>query len=174
MELDIVRDVPGLGAAGYVAHSQDFIATADDNGAKGKQGLVTSVRAYIYSYDVAYKIEDGTFVLENVNLKATFNGDGQLVQLVDKKTPERWAHGLSFIDNESNTMTGNHLCQRRASGTYFSCMRMWYVNFITLIKKHQLMYSSGNFAHSQSTGTLGMVWWICHFFCYGNDTHIFQ
>lgn len=48
MELDIVRDVPGLGAAGYVAHSQDFIATADDNGAKGKQGLVTSVRAYLF------------------------------------------------------------------------------------------------------------------------------
>ncbi|CDS14068.1 hypothetical protein LRAMOSA06239 [Lichtheimia ramosa] len=70
-EYVIVRDVPGLGAAGYVAHSQSFIPMPNDEGAK------------------AYKNADGTFVLENVNLKATFNGDGQLVQLIDKKTPER-------------------------------------------------------------------------------------
>lgn len=92
MELDVVRDVPGLGAAGYVAHSQDFIATANDNGAKGKKRLVPGfgyMINFIHTYDIAYQTEDGTFVLENVNLKATFNGEGQLVQLVDKKTPAR-------------------------------------------------------------------------------------
>lgn len=36
MGIDTVRDVPGLGAAGYVAHSQSFIPTPNDEGAKGK------------------------------------------------------------------------------------------------------------------------------------------
>ncbi|KAI9311476.1 galactose mutarotase-like domain-containing protein [Dichotomocladium elegans] len=38
---------------------------------------------------IAYTTNDGHFVLENTNLKATFNADGQLLELVDKHTPER-------------------------------------------------------------------------------------
>ncbi|KAI9489855.1 glycosyl hydrolases family 38 N-terminal domain-containing protein [Zychaea mexicana] len=72
IEVPRVRSVPGLGAAGYVAHTPDIPTIDAEIGAK------------------AYKDDDGGyFILENQNLKATFNHDGQLVHLVDKKEPER-------------------------------------------------------------------------------------
>ena len=40
--------------------------------------------------NTAYQDNDGGyFILENQNLKATFNHDGQLINLLDKKTPDR-------------------------------------------------------------------------------------
>lgn len=38
----------------------------------------------------AYETEEGHFILENKKLKATFNSDGQLLQLIDKQTPSRY------------------------------------------------------------------------------------
>ncbi|KAI9278933.1 galactose mutarotase-like domain-containing protein [Phascolomyces articulosus] len=68
-EYVLVRNAPGLGVAGYVAHTSD-ISEIDKK--------------------MAYQDTDGGYyILENQNLKATFNHDGQLVSLLDKKTPDR-------------------------------------------------------------------------------------
>ncbi|KAI7852311.1 galactose mutarotase-like domain-containing protein [Circinella umbellata] len=68
-EYVLVKNVPGLGASGYVAHTADIAAVDEEIGAKDHDG--------------------GYFILENQNLKATFNHDGQLISLLDKKTPDR-------------------------------------------------------------------------------------
>ncbi|KAI8142671.1 glycosyl hydrolases family 38 N-terminal domain-containing protein [Fennellomyces sp. T-0311] len=70
-EYVLVRNVPGLGATGYIANTSDICSISEENGAK------------------AYKTDDGCFVLENQNLRAAFNNDGQLVYLLDKNTPDR-------------------------------------------------------------------------------------
>ncbi|OAD69350.1 glycoside hydrolase family 38 protein [Phycomyces blakesleeanus NRRL 1555(-)] len=36
-------------------------------------------------YIIAYETEDGNFMLENSNLKAKFNSDGQLIELIDER-----------------------------------------------------------------------------------------
>ncbi|KAI8642212.1 galactose mutarotase-like domain-containing protein [Parasitella parasitica] len=59
----LVENVPGLGASGYVGSGSDFKAVSGKNTA-----------------------HDGHFLLENANLKATFNADGQLVKLIDKRS----------------------------------------------------------------------------------------
>ncbi|KAL4212123.1 glycosyl hydrolases family 38 N-terminal domain-containing protein [Rhizopus microsporus] len=64
----IVDGVPGFGAAGYLASSADFANVSADKAAK------------------AYATKSGYFVLENPILKATFNKNGQLIELIDKRT----------------------------------------------------------------------------------------
>ncbi|KAI8992140.1 galactose mutarotase-like domain-containing protein [Mycotypha africana] len=60
----LVKNVPSLGASGYKA-KVDFEPVSGDHSAK------------------AYT-QNGNFVLENLNLKAVFNKDGQLLELYDK------------------------------------------------------------------------------------------
>ncbi|KAL1936531.1 hypothetical protein VTP01DRAFT_665 [Rhizomucor pusillus] len=69
-EYVLVQNVPGFGMVNFVAGS-DFKPISDADGAK------------------AYETEEGHFILENKKLKATFNSDGQLLQLIDKQTPSR-------------------------------------------------------------------------------------
>ncbi|KAG1053264.1 hypothetical protein G6F42_028917 [Rhizopus arrhizus] len=64
----IVENVPGLGASGYVEHAKDFKSVSEEKAA------------------CAYATKDGLFVLENTRLKATFDADGQLVELIDKSS----------------------------------------------------------------------------------------
>ncbi|ORY96481.1 glycosyl hydrolases family 38 N-terminal domain-domain-containing protein [Syncephalastrum racemosum] len=70
-ELVLVQDVPAMGAAGYEAKGHTVPRIEAKDAAK------------------AYKTDDGSFVLENPNLKAIFNKDGQLIQLTDKNEPDR-------------------------------------------------------------------------------------
>ena len=79
----IVNNVPGLGVRGYAAHSQDIAINDKDGGARGN--IPYSAPNYLPPIiQSAYRSKDGNFVLENSNLKATINADGQLIQLVDK------------------------------------------------------------------------------------------
>ncbi|KAI7866274.1 glycosyl hydrolases family 38 N-terminal domain-containing protein [Spinellus fusiger] len=63
----LVEDITGLGVTGYV----------DNSTIAGDSICKDPVRAYVH--------EDNTFVLENVYLKAVFNQDGQLIELIDKR-----------------------------------------------------------------------------------------
>ncbi|CAO3608492.1 unnamed protein product [Mucor fragilis] len=64
----LVENVPGLGASGYIERAKDFTSVSDEKAAR------------------AYTTKDGLFVLENTHLKASFNADGQLVELIDKNS----------------------------------------------------------------------------------------
>ncbi|KAG2205482.1 hypothetical protein INT46_007474 [Mucor plumbeus] len=64
----LVENVPGLGASGYAESTSDF------------KFVPNKEAAY------AYSTKENHFVLENVHLKATFNADGQLIELIDKKS----------------------------------------------------------------------------------------
>ncbi|KAG2207470.1 hypothetical protein INT47_004218 [Mucor saturninus] len=64
----LVENIPGLGASGFVENTNDFKFVLNERAAK------------------AYSTKSGHFVLENINLKATFNSDGQLIELLDKKS----------------------------------------------------------------------------------------
>ncbi|KAI7906375.1 galactose mutarotase-like domain-containing protein [Cokeromyces recurvatus] len=64
----IVKNVPGLGASNYVASAENFHIVPPEKAAQ------------------AYKTEHNHFVLENMNLKATFNPNGQLIELIDKNS----------------------------------------------------------------------------------------
>ncbi|KAI8366245.1 galactose mutarotase-like domain-containing protein [Blakeslea trispora] len=63
----LVKNVPGLGASGYV-ETNDLKPIPPENSAH------------------AYVTKTGHFVIENSNLRATFNTDGQLVELEDKRS----------------------------------------------------------------------------------------
>ncbi|KAL0080840.1 glycoside hydrolase family 38 protein [Phycomyces blakesleeanus] len=63
----IVEDVDGLSLTGRIRRSVGDDKLAQDNIAK------------------AYETEDGNFMLENSNLKAKFNSDGQLIELIDER-----------------------------------------------------------------------------------------
>lgn len=48
-------------------------------------GIVMEKINFLY-INLAYSTKEGHFVLENNHLKATFNSDGQLVELIDKRS----------------------------------------------------------------------------------------
>ncbi|KAI8986966.1 galactose mutarotase-like domain-containing protein [Pilobolus umbonatus] len=64
----LVNDVPGLGVSGYVPSTSDVVKVEKKDSA------------------TAYETKAGEFVLENKKLKATFNVDGQLIELIDKES----------------------------------------------------------------------------------------
>ncbi|KAG0171993.1 Glycoside hydrolase, 38 vacuolar alpha mannosidase [Apophysomyces sp. BC1034] len=66
-EYVVVNDVHGFGATAFIGGSDIRQINSNEKA-------------------TAYKTESGDFVLENFNLKATFNADGQLLQLVDKRS----------------------------------------------------------------------------------------
>ncbi|GAA5808553.1 hypothetical protein MFLAVUS_001944 [Mucor flavus] len=65
----LVEHIPGLGASGFIENSLD------------SKKIVTAKKDAL-----AYVDKAGHYVLENQNLKASFNSDGQLVELIDKKS----------------------------------------------------------------------------------------
>jgi hypothetical protein len=84
----LVENVPGLGASGYVESTSDFKTVSSEKVAQGKillkkKRINTLVKIFMC---IAYVTKSGHFVLENPNLKASFNTDGQLVELIDKKS----------------------------------------------------------------------------------------
>ncbi|RCH86295.1 Glycoside hydrolase, 38 vacuolar alpha mannosidase, partial [Rhizopus stolonifer] len=64
----LVHDIPGLGVSGYIESTDDLKSVSLEKSAQ------------------AYKSKKGHFILENMNLKAVFNANGQLVELLDKNS----------------------------------------------------------------------------------------
>ena len=48
--------------------------------------IATEKLTFFLYKNLAYSTKENHFVLENVHLKATFNADGQLIELIDKKS----------------------------------------------------------------------------------------
>ncbi|KAI9257901.1 galactose mutarotase-like domain-containing protein [Sporodiniella umbellata] len=64
----LIEDIPGFGASGYLKSNSDFHEVSKQEASQ------------------AYKTASNEYVLENHILRATFNNDGQLVELIDKRT----------------------------------------------------------------------------------------